>query len=118
MFAELIDMPYVSMATKLDGAGTTATVECDIDGGTEVIECNFPLVIGAAKGMAEARIPNMRGIMAARTKALNVIPAITADKLTEVKSYTLAQGRTTCKMIDAENAGSLIDMLHNEAKVI
>jgi electron transfer flavoprotein beta subunit len=118
MLAELLDMPYVSMATKLDVAGTTATVECDIDGGTEVIECNFPLVISAAKGMAEARIPNMRGIMAARTKALNVIPAITADKLTEVKSYTLAQGRTTCKMIDAENAGSLIDMLHNEAKVI
>jgi electron transfer flavoprotein beta subunit len=118
MLAELLDMPYVSMATKLDVAGTTATVECDIDGGTEVIECNFPLVISAAKGMAEARIPNMRGIMAARTKALNVIPAIAADKLTEVKSYTLAQGRTTCKMIDAENAGSLIEMLHNEAKVI
>ena len=56
--------------------------------------------------------------MAARTKALNVVPASAADKLTEVKSYTLAQGRTTCKMIDAENAGSLIEILHNEAKVI
>jgi electron transfer flavoprotein beta subunit len=118
MLAELLDMPYVSMATKLDVAGTTATIECDIDGGTEVLECDFPLVISAAKGMAEARIPNMRGIMAARTKALNVIAPVAADKLTEVKSYTLAQGRTTCKMIDAENAGSLIEMLHNEAKVI
>jgi electron transfer flavoprotein beta subunit len=118
MLAELLDMPYVSMATKLDVVGSTATVECDIDGGTEVLECDFPLVISAAKGMAEARIPNMRGIMAARTKALNVIAAIAADKLTEVKSYILAQGRTTCKMIDAENAGSLIEMLHNEAKVI
>jgi electron transfer flavoprotein beta subunit len=118
MLAELLDMPYISMATKLDVAGSTATVECDIDGGTEVIECDFPLVLSAAKGMAEARIPNMRGIMAARTKVLNVIPVIAAEKLTEVKSYTLSQGRTTCKMIDAENAASLIEMLHNEAKVI
>ena len=118
MIAELLDLPYLSMATKLEVAGSTATVECDIDGGTEVIACDFPLVISAAKGMAEARIPNMRGIMAARTKALAVIPAVAGDKLTEVKSYTLTQGRTTCKMIDAENAGSLIEMLHNEAKVI
>ncbi len=118
MIAEMLNLPFVSLATKLDLSGTTATLECDIDGGTEVLECNLPLVISAAKGMAEARIPNMRGIMAARTKALQVIAATTADKLTEIKSYTLAPGRTTCKMIDAENAASLIDMLHNEAKVI
>ncbi len=118
MLAEMLDMPYISMATKLDMAGNMATVEYDIDGGTAVVECETPLVISAAKGMAEARIPNMRGIMAARTKALNVVPAAAADKLTQVASYTLAQGRTAVKMIDAENAGSLIEMLHTEAKVI
>lgn len=118
MISEMLDMPYISMATKLDVTDTTATAECDIDGGTEVVECSFPFVISANKGMAEARIPNMRGIMAARTKELKVIPAVAAEKLTGVSSYALSQGRTTCKMIDAENAAGLIDLLHNEAKVI
>ena len=118
MLAEMLDMPYISMATKLDVAGNMATIEYDIDGGIVVAECELPLVISAAKGMAEARIPNMRGIMAARTKVLNVIPAIEMEKLTQVTSYSLTQGRTAVKMIDAENAGSLIEILHNEAKVI
>ncbi|HEX8515582.1 MAG TPA: electron transfer flavoprotein subunit beta/FixA family protein [Bacteroidia bacterium] len=118
MLAELLDMPFISMTTKLDIAGTTATIEHDIDGGTEVVECPLPLVLSANKGMAEARIPNMRGIMAARTKPLTVVPAAAADKLTSIKSYELAKGRTECKFIDAANPEQLIDLLHNEAKAI
>ncbi|MDF2438321.1 MAG: electron transfer flavoprotein subunit alpha [Bacteroidota bacterium] len=118
MLAELLNMPFVSMATKLDIAGTTATVEHDIDGGTEVVECPLPLVLSANKGMAEARIPNMRGIMAARTKPLTVVPAAAADKLTSIANYELAKGRTECKFIDAAHPEQLIDLLHNEAKVI
>jgi len=118
MIAELLDLPYISLATKLDMEENTALVEHDIDGGTEVLSCDTPLVIGCAKGMAEARIPNMRGIMAARTKPLAVVPAINVAASTRVRSYTLAQGRTTCKMIPADAAEQLIDLLHNEAKVI
>jgi electron transfer flavoprotein beta subunit len=118
MLAELLNMPFISMTTKLDIAGTTATIEHDIDGGTEVVECPLPLVLSANKGMAEARIPNMRGIMAARTKPLTVVPAVAADKLTSIKSYELAKGRTECKFIDAANPEQLIDLLHNEAKAI
>ncbi|MCE3280194.1 MAG: Electron transfer flavoprotein alpha/beta-subunit [Bacteroidetes bacterium] len=118
MLAELLNMPFISMATKLDISGTTATIEHDIDGGTEVVECSLPLVLSANKGMAEARIPNMRGIMAARTKPLTVVPAVAADKLTSISSYELAKGRTECKFIDAAHPEQLIDLLHNEAKAI
>ena len=118
MIAELLNLPFVSLASKLEVAGNIATVEHDIDGGVEVVECPLPLVIGAQKGMAEARIPNMRGIMAARTKPLKVVPASGNEKLTSVASYTLTPGRTACKMIDAEKAEELIGLLHNTAKVI
>ncbi len=118
MLAELLNLPYISMATKLDITGTTAAIEHDIDGGTEVVECSLPLVLSANKGMAEARIPNMRGIMAARTKPLVVIPAAAADKLTNIISYQLTAGRTDCKYVDAETPEKLIELLHTEAKAI
>lgn len=118
MVAGFMDLPYVSLATKLDIDGNKATVEHDVDGGTQVVECELPMVISCAKGMAEQRIPNMKGIMGARTKPLTVVPATGADKLTNVKSYTLSAGRTTCKMIDENNLDELVHLLHTEAKVI
>ncbi len=118
MLAELLNLPFVSLATKLDVANNVATVEHDIDGGVEVIECPLPLVLSANKGMAEARIPNMRGIMAARTKPLQVVAAAVADKLTTISNYTLAKGRTNCQFIDPAHPEQLIDLLHNEAKAI
>ena len=118
MLAELMNLPFVSMATKLDVANNVATIEHDIDGGTEVAECALPLVIAANKGMAEARIPNMRGIMAARTKPLLQVPAISADKLTSISLFELSKGRTDCKFIDASTPEKLIELLHTEAKAI
>ena len=118
MLAELLNLPFVSLATKLDVATNVATIEHDIDGGTEVVECALTLVLGAAKGMAEARIPNMRGIMAARTKPLLQVPAIAADKLTSISLFELSKGRTDCKFIDASTPEKLIELLHTEAKVI
>lgn len=118
MVAELMDLPFVSLASKLDVSGDTATLERDIQGGTEVVEVKIPFVLSAAKGMAEQRIPNMRGIMAARTKPLTVIPATTTDKMTSVKKYTLPPAKSACKMISADTPEQLIDLLHNEAKII
>lgn len=118
MVAELMNLPFVSLATKLDVAAGVATIEHDIDGGTEVLECALPLVLSANKGMAEARIPNMRGIMAARTKPLEIIAPAASDKLTTITSYELAKGRTECKYIDAATPEKLIELLHTEAKVI
>lgn len=118
MIAGVLDLPFISLATKLELAGNKATVENEIDGGTQVVECELPVVISCAKGMAEQRIPNMRGIMAARSKPLQVIPASGSTALTSIKSYTLNAGRTTCKMITEDNLDELVSLLHTEAKVI
>jgi len=118
MVAELMDAPYVSLASKLDMNGNTATIERDIQGGVEVVETTTPFVLSAAKGMAEARIPNMRGIMAARTKPLNVVEASGDANATTVKGFSLPPAKSGCKMVDADNVEELVNLLHNEAKAI
>lgn len=118
ILAELLNLPFVSLATKLNLNGNSATLERDVAGGVEVVEVNTPFVISAAKGMAEQRIPNMRGIMAARTKPLNVVPAVEQENLTSVVSYSMPEEKSGCKYIDPENMEELIELLHNEAKVI
>lgn len=116
MVAELMDAPYVSLASKLELNGNTATIEREIEGGVEVVEVNTPFVISAAKGMAEARIPNMRGIMAARSKPLTVVPASDASNATTVKGFTLPPTKSGCTYVDT--AEELVDLLRNEAKAI
>lgn len=118
MVAELLDLPYVPLASKLDVNGTTVTLERDVPGGTEVLELQLPCVISAAKGMAEQRIPNMRGIMAARTKPLTVVPSSNPASVTNTVLFELPPAKGACKMISVEEAGKLIELLHTEAKVI
>lgn len=118
MIAESLDYPFVSVAAKLDVNGSTITLEREITGGFEIVETSVPAVISCAKGMAEQRIPNMRGIMAARTKPLQVIAPIEADHLTSYVNYTLPNPKSACKMIDPSNMDELVSLLHNEAKVI
>ena len=118
MLAELLDMPYVPLVSKLDLAGTRATMERDIPGGVEVLEVELPFCVSAAKGMAEQRIPNMRGIMAARTKPLNVVAATPASEVAPTIRFELPPAKGAVKMIPAEEAGKLIELLHSEAKVI
>jgi electron transfer flavoprotein beta subunit len=118
MVSELMGAPYVSLASKLDVNGNVATIERDIEGGKEVIEVNTPFVLSAAKGMAEARIPNMRGIMAARSKALTVVPAFEATTATTIKGFSLPPAKSGCKYVSVDNVEELIDLLHNEAKAI
>jgi len=118
MLAELLDMDYIGFATKLELSGSTATVTREIEGGEEVNTASLPLVISCQKGMAEARIPNMRGIMAARTKPLKVVAASGAAAVTSIESYDLPPAKTGVKMYTPENLDELVQALHNEAKVI
>ncbi|MEN9548751.1 MAG: hypothetical protein RIR12_1342 [Bacteroidota bacterium] len=118
MVAELLDLPYVSLATKLDLAGNNATITREIEGGEEVNEVTLPVVISAQKGMAEARIPNMRGIMAARTKPLKVVEPVAADTLTSVADFGLPPAKAGVKLVDAENVEELVRLLNEEAKAI
>lgn len=119
MVAELMDLPYVSLATNMEMNGNTATITREIEGGKETVEVNTPFVVSANKGLAEQRIPNMRGIMMAKRKPLNVIPAFAGtEALTSVINYELPPARTSVKMIDPENMEELVRLLHEEAKVI
>lgn len=117
MLAELLDVPFVSLATKLTIENNAAVTEIAIEGGVEVITAPLPCVISCAKGMAEARIPNMRGIMAARTKNIEVV-AGAVQPLVTVKKFTLPAPKSAVKMIDADNLDQLVQLLHTEAKVI
>ncbi len=118
MIAEAMNLPYASIASKLDVSGSTATVDLEIVGGLEVAEISLPAVISCAKGMAEQRIPNMRGIMAARTKPLTVVEPIATEPLSSFESYEMPAAKSACKMIDPSNMDELVALLHNEAKVI
>ncbi len=118
MLAEMLDMNYIGFASKVDVAGNTATVQREIDGGDETDTCDFPLVISCQKGVAEARIPIMRGIMAGRTKPLIVVAPAAVDSLSSIVSYEMPPAKTGVKMISADNMDELVSLLHNEAKVI
>ena len=118
MVAAFLDQPFISNACKLDMAGNTATVERDIQGGKEIVQVDTPFALSAAKGMAEARIPNMRGIMAARTKPLNVVEPSAFENTTEIASYELPPAKGACKMVSADNPAELLNLLRNEAKII
>jgi electron transfer flavoprotein beta subunit len=118
MVAAMLDLPFISLAAKLDLAGQTATLVREIEGGEETVECKLPMVIGCQKGMAEQRIPNMKGIMGARSKPLKVVDAVSTETFTELVSFELPPAKKGVKMISAENAEELITLLHEEAKVI
>ena len=118
MIAEAMDLPFVSLATKLDVSGSTLTLEREIIGGVQVVEVSTPAVVSCAKGMAEQRIPNMRGIMAARTKPLQVVSPVEVAELTSFVSYEMPNAKSAVKMISPENMDELVNLLHNEAKVI
>jgi electron transfer flavoprotein beta subunit len=118
MVAELLDMPYVSLAAKFEVVGNKATITREIEGGEEINEVTLPVVVSAQKGMAEQRIPNMRGIMAARTKPLKVVEPTAVEALTNVTSFGLPPGKAGVKLVAADNVEELVRLLHEEAKAI
>lgn len=118
MVAELLDLPYVSLATRFELSGGKATVTREIEGGEEVCEASLPLVLSCQKGMAEQRIPNMKGIMGARTKPLKVVEPVAAEALTSVAGFELPPAKAGVKLVDPENVEELVRLLHEEAKAI
>lgn len=118
MVAELAGLPYVSLATKFELDGTKAAITREIEGGEEVCELQLPLVVSCQKGMAEPRIPNMRGIMSARTKPLKVVEPISVEPLTTIAGFSLPPAKAGVKLVDPENVEELVRLLREEAKVI
>jgi electron transfer flavoprotein beta subunit len=118
MIAELMGWDYVTPCNKLDVAGNVCKMESEVGGATRVLEASTPLVISASKGMSEPRIPNMRGIMAARTKPITVIEPSSIAPQVKINIFDLPPAKAGVKMIDPENMDELVQLLHSEAKVI
>lgn len=118
MVAEMLDLPYISLAIKLDMDGQNATVVREIEGGEETDKVSLPFVISCQKGMAEQRIPNMKGIMGARSKPLKVVEPVATDVLTSVSAFELPPAKAGVKLVSPDNPEELVRLLHEEAKAI
>jgi electron transfer flavoprotein beta subunit len=118
ILSEMLDMALINVVAKLDVDGNTVTAVRDIDGGRETVSASLPCVISAQKDLCEPRIPNMRGIMQARTKPLNVVEPAGEYTDTVYESYELPPAKEGVKLIDAANAGELMDLLRSEKKLI
>ncbi|MEN8815315.1 MAG: electron transfer flavoprotein subunit beta/FixA family protein [Nonlabens sp.] len=121
MVAAMTGASFVNTCISLEIEGDKATAIREIDGGKETSTATLPLVIGGQKGLVEEsdlRIPNMRGIMMARKKPLNVVPATEASSETKSVSFTKPEPKGAVTLVDADNLDKLIDLLHNEAKAI
>ncbi len=115
----LLGFNFVNAVIGLEITDNVATITREIDGGKEIMEAELPLVVGSQKGIVQEndlRIPNMRGIMMARKKPLTVVEAISVEAKTEVLNFEKPAVKSACKIV--ESVDELIDLLHNEAKVI
>ncbi len=118
MLGEFLDIPSISIIKKLDIEGDHASIQREVEGGKEMLKVPLPVVVSCAEGVAEPRIPNMRGIMSARTKPLNVIEASDIEKLVEFTSYTIPAPRGSVTLLQADETEKLVNLLHTEARVI
>jgi electron transfer flavoprotein beta subunit len=118
MVGELLGIPSISPVMSLELDGTKAKMAREIEGGKEYVEVELPFVAGCQEPIAEWKIPNMRGIMSARTKPLNVVEPKGNVQSTKLVSYELPPAKGQVKMIDPENVSELVKLLKNEAKVL
>jgi electron transfer flavoprotein beta subunit len=121
ILASFLDYNFINACIQIDVEGNNVTAAREIDGGKEILSTNLPLVVGGQKGIVnekDLRIPNMRGIMMARKKPLKVVEAINVEPATETASFEKPAPKSACKIIDADNVAELVNLLHNEAKVI
>ncbi len=118
LVAEMLELPSVSPVMKLDINGNKAVMTREIEGGKEIVELELPFVAGCQEPIAEWKIPNMRGIMSARTKPLKVVEPVNVDDYTQTISFEMPPAKGACKMIDASEPEKLLELLKNEAKVI
>ncbi|WP_374506774.1 electron transfer flavoprotein beta subunit/FixA family protein [Flavobacterium sp.] len=121
MIAGILGYNFVNSCVGLTIEGTNVTANREIDGGKEIVSTTLPLIIGSQKGLVEEkdlRIPNMRGIMTARTKVITVLEPIAANVNTKSVQFEKPAPKSAVKLIAADQIDELINLLHNEAKVI
>lgn len=118
MVGELLGIPSFSPVMKLDVEGKRVSMAREIEGGKEYVEAQLPLVAGCQEPIAEWKIPNMRGIMSARTKPLTVVEPVSQETQAEAASFQLPAAKGSVKLIDKDQVGELVRLLKVEAKVL
>jgi len=121
MISEILNINFVTNCVSLEINGPSAVAKREMEGGIETLSCELPLIIGGQKGLVEEsdlKIPNMRGIMQARQKPLNVIDPVQSEFKTKTHKYFKPEEKKEIVMVDPNNLDKLLDLLHNEAKVI
>lgn len=118
MVGEMLGIPSVSPVMKLEIEGTTVKLQREIEGGKESMELSLPMVAGCQEPIAEWKIPNMRGIMSARTKPLQVVAPSAAKGGVAVEVFEMPPAKSGVKLIQPDKLDELVDLLKNEAKVI
>tara|TARA_B100000768_G_scaffold87978_1_gene82622 strand:- start:1173 stop:1919 length:747 start_codon:yes stop_codon:yes gene_type:complete len=121
LIAGFLKINYVTNCTKLEIDNGKVELDREIDGGKETLSCSFPLIIGGQKGLVEEsdlRIPNMRGIMQARQKPLEILEAFDFSSNTNIIKFYKPEPKQAVKLVSADNLDELINLLHNEAKVL
>ena len=121
MISEILNINFITNCVSLEINGSNATAKREMEGGIETLTCELPLIIGGQKGLVEEsdlKIPNMRGIMQARQKPLDVIAPDQSEFKTKTHKFYKHEDKKEIKMVDPDNLDKLIDLLHNEAKVI
>ncbi|MFC4738823.1 electron transfer flavoprotein subunit beta/FixA family protein [Flavobacterium ponti] len=121
MLSASLGYNFINSCIDLTVDGTNAKAMREIDGGKETLSTTLPLVVGGQKGIVEEkdlRIPNMRGIMQARTKAINVVEPTNNDTATKAVKFEKPAPKSAVKLVSADNLDELVNLLHNEAKVI
>ncbi|AKP49709.1 electron transfer flavoprotein subunit beta/FixA family protein [Cyclobacterium amurskyense] len=116
MVGELLGMPSLSPVMKLEVEGGKGKLSREIEGGKEFIEVDLPFIAGCQEPIAEWKIPNMRGIMSARTKPLTVSEPVGDESRTAVNSYEMPPAKGAVKLVD--NVDQLVDLLKNDAKIL
>jgi len=118
MVGEILGVPSISPVMQLDVEDGKAKMAREIEGGKEYIEVDLPIVAGCQEPIAEWKIPNMRGIMSARTKPLKVVEPQSSNAKSTVVSFELPPAKGAVKMVDADQVEELVKLLKNEAKVL
>lgn len=118
MVGEMMGLPAISPVMQLTISENKAKLTREIEGGKEHLEVNLPFIAGCQEPIAEWKIPNMRGIMSAKRKPLEVVEPGSEVTMTQTIRYETLPPKGDVKMFEADQVDELVKALKNEAKVL
>ncbi len=120
MVAELLELPCVTVVTRLEIDGRRGVARREVEGGHEVVEFDLPAVIAAQKGLNKPRHPSVRGIMTAKKKPLEEIDVVLTGSRLELLDFSPPAARPAPQIVGegVDAVPELVRLLRDEAKVI